>query len=104
VQLGANRVRRINTYTGMLWHPGGVARPKLQGIAAQAFRDFGVSTYAESESATPNGEADGLWPHVPIVQPTDYNLFFHTDEDKADYVPWRVWNLRLEPTRSSSIA
>lgn len=65
-----------------------VARPKLQDIAAQAFRDFGVSTYAEPESATPNGEADGLWPHVPIVQLTDYNLFFHTDEDKANYVPW----------------
>ena len=44
VQLGANRVRRINAYTGMLWHAGGIARPKLQDIAAQAFRDFGVST------------------------------------------------------------
>ena len=21
-------------------------------------------------------------------QLTDYNLFFHTDEDKANYVPW----------------
>ena len=88
VQLGANRVRRINTYTGMLWYAGGTARPKLQDISAQAFRGFGVSTYAEPESATPNGEADGLWPHVPIVQLSDYNLFFHTDEDKASYVPW----------------
>jgi hypothetical protein len=88
VQVGPNRVRRINTYTGMQWYAGGTARPKLQDIAAQAFRDFGVSTYAEPESATPNGEADGLWPHVPIVQLSDYNLFFHTDEDKASYVPW----------------
>jgi len=88
VQAGPNRVRRINTYTGMQWYAGGTARPKLQEIAAQAFRDFGVSTYAEPESATPNGEADGLWPQVPIVQLSDYNLFFHTDEDKATYVPW----------------
>jgi hypothetical protein len=88
VQLGQNRVRRINTYTGMLWYAGGVGRPKLQDIAAQAFRDFGVSTYAEPETAPPNGEADGLWPHAPIVQLSDYNLFFHTEEDRATYVPW----------------
>jgi hypothetical protein len=88
VQVGPNRVRRINTYTGMQWYAGGSARPKLQDVAAEAFRDFGVSTYAEPESSTPNGEADGLWPHVPTVQLSDYNLFFHTDEDKASYVPW----------------
>jgi len=88
LQVGPNRVRRVNTYTGMQWYVGGPSRPKLQEIAAQAFRAFGVSTYAEPESATPNGEADGLWPHVPIVQVSDYNLFFHTEEDKADYVPW----------------
>ena len=88
VQLGTNRVRRINTYSGMQWYAGGTGRRKLQDIVTQAFRDFGVSTYAEPESATPNGEADGLWPHVPIVQLSDYNLFFHTDEDKASYVPW----------------
>jgi hypothetical protein len=88
VQLGQNRVRRINTYTGMLWYAGGVGRPKLQAIAAQAFRDFGVSTYAEPETTPPNGEADGLWPHVPTVQLSDYNLFFHTEEDRANHVPW----------------
>jgi hypothetical protein len=88
VQVGPNRTRRINTYTGMQWYAGGTGRPKLQDIAAQAFRDFGVPTYAEPETAAPNGEADGLWPHVPVVQLSDYNLFFHTEEDTADYVPW----------------
>jgi hypothetical protein len=43
---------------------------------------------AEPESATPNGEADGLWPHVPVVQVSDYNLYFHIDADTADTVPW----------------
>lgn len=57
VQAGPNRTRRINC-TGMQWYAGGTGRPELQDIAAQAFRDFGVPTYAEPESAAPNGEAD----------------------------------------------
>src|SRR5262249_10084594 len=30
VQVGANRIRRVNTYTGLQWYAGGPSRPKLQ--------------------------------------------------------------------------
>jgi hypothetical protein len=29
-----------------------------------------------------------LWQHVPGVQASDYNQFFHSDHETADTVPW----------------
>jgi Zn-dependent M28 family amino/carboxypeptidase len=81
-------IRMANMYTGMLWYAGGPSRPKLQDIAVKAFHDFGVVTYSAPEQAAPGGEMSRLWQHVPGVQASDYNQFFHSDHETADTVPW----------------
>ena len=81
-------IREANMYTGMLWYAGGPRRPKLQDIAVKAFRAAGVVTYTSPERASPGGEMSRLWPYVPGVQASDYNVFFHSDHESADTVPW----------------
>jgi Peptidase family M28 len=81
-------IRKANMYTGMLWYAGGPRRPKLQDIAVKAFRSAGVVTYATPERAAPGGEMSRLWPFVPGVQASDYNVFFHSDHEGPDTVPW----------------
>ena len=81
-------IRPANMYTGMLWYAGGPQRPKLQDIAVKAFRAAGVVTYASPERAAPGGEMSRLWPYVPGVQASDYNVYFHSDHESADMVPW----------------
>jgi hypothetical protein len=81
-------IRKANMYTGMLWYAGGPRRPKLQDIAVKAFHDAGVVTYATPERAAPGGEMSRLWPYVPGVQASDYNVFFHSDHEGPDTVPW----------------
>ena len=82
------QIRHANTTTGMLWYAGGPRRAKLQDIAIKAFRDFGVATYANPERAAPGGEMSRLWPFVPGVQASDYNMYFHSDAETPDTVPW----------------
>ena len=82
------QIRRANIHTGLLWYAGGPRRPKLQEIAVQAFQDTGVVTYAEPERAAPGGEMSRLWPLVPGVQGSDYNMYFHSDHETDDTVPW----------------
>ena len=43
--------------------------------------------YAEPERGAPGGEMSRLWPYVPGVQASDYNMFFHSDAETADTVP-----------------
>jgi hypothetical protein len=81
-------IRNANMHTGLLWYAGGPQRPKLQDIAVKAFREFGVVTYAEPERAAPGGEMSRLWQYLPGVQGSDYNVFFHSDHESADTVPW----------------
>jgi len=47
-----------------------------------------VVTYANPERAAPGGEMSRLWPYVPGVQASDYNVYFHSDHESADTVPW----------------
>lgn len=81
-------IRMANMHTGMLWYAGGPRRPKLQDVAIRAFHDAGVVTYATPERAAPGGEMSRLWPYVPGVQASDYNVFFHSDHESPDAVPW----------------
>ena len=81
-------IRSANSETAMLWYAGGPRRPKLQDIAVKAFREFGVRTYATPELAAPGGEMSGLWPYVAGVQASDYNVFFHSDHEGPEAVPW----------------
>ena len=80
-------IRLSNTASGMLWYGGGNERPKLQDAAIKAFEQFGVPIYAEPERGAPGGEMSRLWPYVPGVQASDYNMFFHSDAETADTVP-----------------
>ena len=80
--------RHANMYTGMLWYAGGPSRPKLQDLSVKAFHDAGVVTYSTPERAAPGGEMSRLWPFVPGVQASDYNVYFHSDHETADMVPW----------------
>ena len=82
------QIRSANIQTGLLWYAGGPTRPKLQDIALKAFRAFGVVTYAEPECAAPGGEMSRLWPYLPGVQGSDYNVFFHSDHEGDATVPW----------------
>ncbi len=81
-------IRHANMYTGMLWYAGGPRRPKLQDVAVKAFHDAGVVTYATPERAAPGGEMSRLWPYLPGVQASDYSVYFHSDHESADMVPW----------------
>ena len=81
-------IRMSNMYTGMLWYAGGPSRPKLEDIAVKAFHEFGVVTYSAPEKAAPGGEMSRLWQHVPGVQASDYNQYFHSDYETAATVPW----------------
>jgi hypothetical protein len=81
-------IRNANMHTGLLWYAGGPSRPKLQDAAVKAFHDFGVVTYTEPERAAPGGEMSRLWPYVPGVQGSDYNMYFHSDAESAATVPW----------------
>ena len=82
------RIRRSNTYTAQLWYAGGPTRPKLQELAIRAFREFGVSTYAEPEQAPPPGDLGRFFRFVPGVDAGDFNMYFHTDGETPETVPW----------------
>jgi peptidase M28-like protein len=82
------RIRLANTYTAQLWYAGGPTRPKLQELATRAFREFGVSTYAEPEKAPPPGDLGRFYRFLPGVDAGDFNMYFHTDQETPETVPW----------------
>jgi len=82
------RIRWANTYTAQMWYAGGPTRPKLQDLAARAFGEFGVSTYAEPEQAPPPGDLGRFFRFVPGVDAGDFNMYFHTDGETPETVPW----------------
>ena len=45
----ANQIFWTNTYIGQQWYAGGPSRPALQQLSADAFREFGVTTYFGAE-------------------------------------------------------
>jgi hypothetical protein len=82
------RIRRTNTYSALLWYAGGPTRPKLQDLAVRAFHEFGVPIYAEPEPAPPPGDLGRFFRFVPGVDAGDFNMYFHTDEETPETVPW----------------
>ncbi len=81
-------IRWSNTYTAQFWYAGGPTRPKLQDIAIHAFRAFGVPTYAAPERGAPPGDLSPLWRFVPAVTTTDFNMYFHSNGETPEIVPW----------------
>ncbi len=82
------RIRWANTYTAQMWYAGGPTRPKLQELAIRAFREFGVPIYAEPEKAPPPGDLGRFFRFVPGVDAGDFNMYFHTDQETPETVPW----------------
>ena len=83
-----NAIRRANTATAQFWYAGGPSRPNLQDITVHAFRAFGAAIYAAPELGAPPGDLSSLWRFVPAVTTTDFNMYFHTDGETPDTVPW----------------
>jgi hypothetical protein len=81
-------IRRSDMSTAMLWYAGGPSRPKLQEIAIQAFREFGVPTYADPEVKAPPSDLGSFYRFVPSVEANDFNMYFHTTGETPDTVPW----------------
>jgi Peptidase family M28 len=81
-------LRLANTYTPQFWYAGGPSRPKLQDIAIKAFRDFGVTTYAEPERNPPPGDLGGFARFVPGLTTSDFYQYFHSDGETPETVPW----------------
>lgn len=83
-----NAIRWSNTYTAQFWYAGGPSRPKLQDAAIRAFREFGVPTYAAPEQGAPRGDIYDFWRLVPALTTTDANMYFHSDGETPETVPW----------------
>lgn len=83
-----NAIRRANTFSAQFWYAGGPSRAALQDIAIRAFRAFGVATYAAPEQGAPPGDLTPLWRFVPAVTTTDFNMYFHSDSETPETVPW----------------
>jgi len=83
-----NDIRQANTFTAQFWYAGGPERPTLQDIAIRALRSFGVPTYAAPERGAPPGDLSPLWRYVPAVTTTDFNMYFHSDGETPETVPW----------------
>ena len=77
-----------DTYTPQQWYAGGPSRPELQRIAANAFREFGVSLYLEPLPRPPAGDLGRHFRYVPGVATSDFHHYFHTDLETPDTVPW----------------
>ena len=71
------------------WYAGGPSRPELTKIAADAFREFGLATWANPSPIPPSSDLDRFWWFLPgaDAQSNDF-LFFHTDANTPETVPW----------------
>jgi hypothetical protein len=77
-------IRRSDTTVPLRWYVGG--SPKLEQIAVEAYRDFGVATYAEPEP-TAGGEMGPYYQLAPSLQLIEGNLYWHSDRETAEVVP-----------------
>jgi Peptidase family M28 len=77
-------IRRTDTTVPLRWYVGG--SPKLEQIAAKAYKDFGVATYAEAEPMA-GGEMGPYYILAPSLQLIEGNLYWHSDHETAEVVP-----------------
>jgi hypothetical protein len=77
-------IRRSNTTVPLRWYVGG--SPKLEQIAAKAYGEFGVATYAEPEPMA-GGEMGPYYQLAPSLQLIEGNLYWHSDRETAEVVP-----------------
>ena len=83
-----NQIFWTNTYIGQQWYTGGPSRPALQQLSADAFREFGVTTYFGPNAQPPAGECGGFSQFLPCVATSEFYHYFQTDYETPDTVPW----------------
>ncbi len=71
------------------WYAGGADRPKLNKIAADAFRDFGVAVWTRPSPNPPAGDLGRFNWFLPgvVAQSNDF-INMHTTDDTPENVPW----------------
>lgn len=77
-------LRKANAANAFWWSLEGSRR--LQDIVLNAYRTFGVATYAEPEAGTPPG-ANGDYGDIPTVGLVDASHLYHTDAETAETIP-----------------
>ena len=83
-----NQIFWTNMYIGQQRDAGGPSRPALQQLSADAFREFGVTTYFGPNSQPPAGECGGFSQFLPCVATSEFYHYFQTDHETPDTVPW----------------
>jgi hypothetical protein len=87
-QTNDNTIVWSNTYMPQQWYAGGPSRRKLETIAVNAFREFGVSAYLDPNPRPPAGDLGAFFRGVPGVATSEFYHYFHTDQETPDAVPW----------------
>jgi peptidase M28-like protein len=77
-------IRKANAANAFWWSLEG--SPKLQSIVLNAYRTFGVATYAEPETGSPPG-ATGDYGDIATVGLVDAGIFYHTEGETEDTIP-----------------
>jgi hypothetical protein len=77
-------IRKANAANAFWWSLEG--SPKLQAVVLNAFRTFGVATYAEPETGSPPG-ATGDYGDIATVGLVDAGMFYHTEGETEDTIP-----------------
>jgi hypothetical protein len=77
-----------DAYMPQQWYAGGPARPELQQIAVNAFREFGVTRQIDPLPRPPAGDLGRFFRYVPGVATSEFHHYFHTDLETPEAVPW----------------
>jgi hypothetical protein len=77
-------IRKANAANAFWWSLEG--SPTLQSIVLNAYRTFGVATYAEPETGSPPG-AVGDYGDIATVGLVDAGMFYHTEAETEDTIP-----------------
>ncbi len=78
-------IRQADQTGAFTWYVGGSRR--LAEIAADAYRSFGVVTYAQPERGA-GGEMSPFFKAAPSLQLLQGGVYFHSDHDTLDTVPY----------------
>jgi hypothetical protein len=77
-------IRKANAANAFWWSLDGSLT--LQSIVLNAYRTFGVATYAEPETGSPPG-ATGDYGDLATVGLVDAGMFYHTEGETEDTIP-----------------
>ena len=77
-------LRRSNNISARRWFLNG--SDKLAAIVLNAYKNFGVTIYEDMDPIA-SGDMGSIERDVPSLQLIESALYYHTDQDRPDYVP-----------------